>query len=130
MRAAFGRGKRRDAQTLVFFLLAWGTIMLLCGLAIDSGLLYLAKARMSRAVDGAALAAVGNFNRSSDPVTNRDAVALIMRNFAAANFTALESIGVTGGPPGGTALTTTASNGTKSTTYSYIFNDATQDPNA
>ena len=51
MRVVFASRKRKDAQTLVFFLLAWGTIMLLCGLAIDSGLLYLAKARMSRAVD-------------------------------------------------------------------------------
>ena len=58
MRDVFGTRKRRDAQTLVFFLLAWGTIMLLCGLAIDSGLLYLAKARLGRAVDGAALAAI------------------------------------------------------------------------
>src|ERR1700744_3373442 len=95
MKVPFGarnRNTRTTAQTLVFFLLAWGTIMLLCGLAIDSGLLYLAKARMGRAVDGAALAAVGNLNRTSDPVANRDAVALIMRNFAVANFTGLSSI--------------------------------------
>ncbi len=57
----------QEAQTWIFFMLAWGTIMLLCGLAIDSGLLYLAKARLSRAVDGAALAAVGNFNRDPSP---------------------------------------------------------------
>src|ERR1039458_7497789 len=96
MRTVFGSRKRRDAQTLVFFLLAWGTIMLLCGLAIDSGLLYLAKARLGRAVDGAALAAVGNFNRTPSPATNRDDVALIMRNFAAANFTSLASISASG----------------------------------
>src|ERR1019366_5203563 len=102
MRTVFGSRKRRDAQSFVFFMLAWGTIMLLCGLAIDSGLLYLAKARLARAVDGAALAAVGNFNRNSVPVTNRDDVALIMRNFAAANFTDLSSIGITGSAtPGG-----------------------------
>jgi Flp pilus assembly protein TadG len=129
MRVVFGSGKRRNAQTLVFFLLAWGTIMLLCGLAIDSGLLYLSKARMSRAVDGAALAAVGNFSRSIDPVTNRDAVALIMRNFATANFTDLANISVVGGPKGGTSVTTTATNGTKSTVYTYNFNDGTQDAN-
>ena len=67
MRTVFGSRKRRDAQTLVFFLVSWGVIMLLCGLAIDSGLLYLAKARMGRAVDGAALAAVGNFNLTGTP---------------------------------------------------------------
>jgi Flp pilus assembly protein TadG len=130
MRYVFGSGKDRNAQTLVFFLLAWGTIMLLCGLAIDSGLLYLAKARMGRAVDGAALAAVGNFNRNTDPVTNRDDVALIMRNFAAANFTDLSGIGTTGGPSGGTSSTTTnASSGKSQTSYTYNFNDGTQDAN-
>jgi Flp pilus assembly protein TadG len=130
MKAVFGSRKRRDAQTLVFFLLAWGTIMLLCGLAIDSGLLYLAKARMGRAVDGAALAAVGNFNRSTNPVTNRDDVALIMRNFAAANFTSLESIGTSGsGTPGGVASPYTLPSGATATSYTYNFNDGTQDPN-
>jgi Flp pilus assembly protein TadG len=121
--------RQRNAQTLVFFLLAWGVIMLLCGLAIDSGLLYLAKARMSRAVDGAALAAVGNFNRSGTPTANRDDVATIMRNFAVANFTDLSSINTIGGPAGGTSGTYNAPNGTSGTTYTYNFNDATQDAN-
>jgi hypothetical protein len=122
--------ERRNAQTLVFFLLAWGTIMLLCGLAIDSGLLYLAKARMGRAVDGAALAAVGNFNRNSaSPAANRDAVALIMRNFAVANFTSLEPISTVGGPTGGTASSYLLPNGTTGVSYTYSFNDTTQDPN-
>jgi Flp pilus assembly protein TadG len=130
MKVAFGSKHRREAQTLVFFLLAWGTIMLLCGLAIDSGLLFLAKARLSRAVDGAALAAVGNFNRSSVPTTNRDDVALIMRNFAVANFTSLSSIGTTGSStPGGTPGTYTASNGQTYTNYTYSFNDGTTDAN-
>jgi Mg-chelatase subunit ChlD/Flp pilus assembly protein TadG len=127
MKGVFRSRKRKDAQTLVFFLLAWGTIMLLCGLAIDSGLLYLAKARLARAVDGAALAAVGNFNRNSDPATNRDDVAVIMRNFAAANFTDLSSISGTAQPHGGTATPYTLPNGTKGTTYTYSFNDGTQD---
>jgi len=134
MKDVYGLRKRRNAQTLVFFLLAWGTIMLLCGLAIDSGLLYLAKARMGRAVDGAALAAIGNFNRNtSSPQANRDAVALIMRNFAVANFTDLApisgTIGSAGAPSGGTATTTTAATGVTTTTYFYSFNDGTQDAN-
>ena len=130
MKDIFGSRKRRDAQTLVFFLVAWGTIMLLCGLAIDSGLLYLAKARMGRAVDGAALAAVGNFNRNSVPTTNRDEVALIMRNFAAANFTDLSSISSTGSSTsGGIASTSTGTNGLPVTTYTYNFNDGTEDAN-
>ncbi|MEI9998119.1 MAG: Tad domain-containing protein [Verrucomicrobiota bacterium] len=129
MKANFAAGRRRDAQaaqTLIFFLLAWGTIMLLCGLAIDSGLLYLAKARLGRAVDGAALAAVGNFNRSSNATTNRDEVATIMRNFAVANFTDLSTVGTTGGPSGGTAITNSTGH---ITGYSYSFNDGTTDAN-
>ena len=129
MNDVFGLKKRRNAQTLVFFLLSWGTIMLLAGMAIDTGLLYLAKARMGRAVDGAALAAVGNFNRSGTPTLNRDAVATIMRNFAVANFTDLAPIGSTIPVSGGTPTSTTASNGAVTTTYSYNFSDGTQDPN-
>jgi Flp pilus assembly protein TadG len=136
MQAVFGSRKRRDAQALVFFLLAWGMIMLLAGLAIDSGLLYLAKARMGRAVDGAALAAVGNFNQvgtitggETQQQANQDAIALIMRNFAVANFTDLSSISTNGGPPGGTAGTGVGSNGQTVTTYTYNYNDGTQDAN-
>jgi Flp pilus assembly protein TadG len=131
MNVPFGAKHRRNpqgAQTLVFFLIAWGAIMLLCGLAIDSGLLYLAKARLGRAVDGAALAAVGNFNQSSNASTNRDDVAAIMRNFAVANYTDLSPIAasITGG---GTPTSTIASNGQTQTSYIYNFNDGSQDAN-
>ena len=132
MKVPFAARQRRtslNAQTLVFFLLAWGTIMLLCGLAIDSGLLYLAKARLGRAVDGAALAAVGNFNRSTNATSNRDDVALIMRNFAVANYTGLSAISPTVPISGGAQITTTGSNGQPQTSYQYNFNDGTQDAN-
>jgi Flp pilus assembly protein TadG len=108
------RGRDRRAQTVVFFILALTGIILLCGLAIDSGLLYLAKARISRAVDGAALAAVGNFHQSDVPATNRADVARIIRNFAAANYTDLATVSAT--------ATEVAVN---STTYSYNFFDPT-----
>jgi Flp pilus assembly protein TadG len=121
MKNEFGSRTDRVAQTFVFFILALGAIILLCGLAIDSGLLYLAKARMGRAVDGAALAAIGNFLRSNNPVTNRDDVALIIRNFATANYTELSTISSSGGPAGGTSIGTN--------TYFYNFNDGTQDAN-
>jgi Flp pilus assembly protein TadG len=128
MRFEFGSKRHRDAQSFVFFMLAWGTIMLLAGLAIDSGLLYLAKARMSRAVDGAALAAVGNFNREPVPADNRDAVAVIMRNFAVANFTSLSPISTTGSATaGGVPSSYSLPNGTTATRYTYNFNDGTQD---
>lgn len=125
------KNKAVAAQTLAFFALAFGTIILLCGLAIDSGLLFLAKARLSRAVDGAALAAVGNFHRSDDPQSNRDQVAVIMRNFAGANFTDL-----LGGPNGGISagatgvqVPYTTSTGATAYTYTYNFNDGRTDAN-
>jgi Flp pilus assembly protein TadG len=117
----FRRARKQHAQTIVFFILALTAIILLCGLAIDSGLLYLAKARISRAVDGAALAAVGNFHQSSDVVANRTDVATTIRNFAVANYTDLASIN--------SAATETQVN---LTTYTYNFYDPTapaQDPN-
>ena len=131
MRVVLGPKKSRAAQTLVFFGLAMGTIILLCGLAIDSGLLFLAKARMSRAVDGAALAAVGNFHRSDDPLTNRNAVALIMRNFAVANFTDLGkgSFGGVSGSATGVQTSYTTSSGATAYIYTYSFNDGTKDAN-
>ncbi len=113
--------RQRSAQTLVFFALALTAIVLLCGFAIDSGLLYLAKARISRAVDGAALAAVGNFQQSDVPATNRQLVATIIRNFATANYTDLATIN-----------TTATEVQVNPTTYTYNFYDPTapaKDPN-
>lgn len=101
--------------------MALTVILLLCGFAIDSGLLYLAKARISRAVDGAALAAVGNFHQSDDPPTNRNLVATTMRNFAAANYTDLETVGSISGTTLNNVIQTTVN----PTTYQYLFFDPT-----
>jgi Flp pilus assembly protein TadG len=117
----YRKPRAKRAQTVVFFILALTAIVLLCGFAIDSGLLYLAKARISRAVDGAALAAVGNFHQSDDPATNRMLVAQTIRNFAAANYTDLSTINATA-----------TENEVNSTTYTYNFYDPAspaQDPN-
>jgi Flp pilus assembly protein TadG len=135
--------KTVQAQTLVIFAIGIGVMALLCGFAIDSGLLYLAKARLSRAVDGAALSAVGNFSEvsaSSDPsgALNRDAVATIMRNFAIANYPDLSSISTTavgGTPSGGTQGTYVNTSGQNYYQYTYIFADTNPgtggaDPNA
>lgn len=137
MRDVFGPHRRKDAQTFVFFALTFGTIFLLCGLAIDSGLLFLAKARMSRAVDGASLAAVGNFNRSTDPATNRASVANILRNFAVANYTDLGGshahYGYTDYPISSTSTEVqapyTTTTGQTAYTYTYNFTDGTKDSN-
>jgi Flp pilus assembly protein TadG len=113
---------RTQAQTLVFFCLALGMIFLLCGLAIDSGLLYLAKARLSRAVDGASLAAIGNFNQNpSSAAGNRDDVALTMRNFAIANYGDLANATNTTDPSGGTLSTYTTTSGQTANQYTYTY---------
>ncbi len=126
----------------MFFALTFGTILLLCGLAIDSGLLFLAKARMGRAVDGATLAAVGNFNAGSTVAgaTAQDIrknVATIMLNFAEANYTDLSyahtHYGIQDYPIATTATETsstyTTTTGQPAFTYTYNFNDGTHDAN-
>jgi len=113
--------ERQRAQTLVFFALALTAIILLCGFAIDSGLLFLAKARISRAVDGGVLAAVGNFHQSDDPTQNGIDVATIMRNFAAANYTDLATI-ATSSPIVANPNSTTA-------TYDFVDTAAGKDAN-
>jgi hypothetical protein len=148
MRDVFGpeRGtqrRRTHAQTFVFFGLTLGTIFLLCGLAIDSGLLFLAKARMGRAVDGATLAAVGNFDNAggiANPTSQqiRDSVAGIMRNFAVANYTDLGyshtrtipdyPIAAAGTVTGVESQYTTTT-GETANAYTYNFNDGTKDAN-
>jgi Flp pilus assembly protein TadG len=130
MKIPFQNEKRQQAQTLVIFAIGIGVMALLCGFAIDSGLLYLAKARLSRAVDGAALSAVGNFSEissSTDPTgaLNRDAVSTIMRNFAIANYPDLSTIGTSGSAtPGGVQSTYTTSAGATAYQYTYTFYDS------
>jgi hypothetical protein len=130
MKHAVQPRKPVQAQTLVIFAIGIGVMALLCGFAIDSGLLYLAKARLSRAVDGAALSAVGNFSEvspSSDPTgaLNRDAVSTIMRNFAIANYSDLSSVGTTGSvTSGGVESFYTTSSGASAPQYTYIFYDS------
>jgi Flp pilus assembly protein TadG len=112
--------ERQRAQTLVLFALALTAIILLCGFAIDSGLLFLAKARISRAVDGASLAAVGNFHQSDNATQNGIDVSTIMRNFATANYTDLATI--TTAPIISNPNTTTA-------TYNFVDIAAGKDAN-
>jgi Flp pilus assembly protein TadG len=109
--------KKREAQTAIFFLLAFGLICLLCGLAIDSGLLYLASARLSRAVDGAALQAVGNASQSTS------SVATIMRNFAIANYTDLQTISIN--PAVSNTTYTVPGTGATEPEITYLFADGT-----
>jgi hypothetical protein len=106
-------------------MVALSAMLLLCGLAIDSGLLYLGKARLSRAVDGAGLIAVGNFNTFGSLDANLDGVSTIMRNFAVINYPSLSTIATTPdeGFPEGQKQTYTLPNGQSGTTYTFTFSD-------
>jgi len=103
-------------RPLCFFLVAFGTVFLLCGLAIDSGLLYLAKARMSRACDAAVISGVANFGQTPA------AVAQAMYAVAQANYTDLS---VLGSSPTITNSGFIASNGQWNTNFVYTFNSST-----
>lgn len=88
---------RRDGQTFVFFLVAFVTVFLLCGLGLDSGLYYLSKVRLQRATDASVITGVQNFYR---PVSE---VSTVMRNIAVANYLDLADISET--PQTSTATT-------------------------
>lgn len=85
----FPQSQPRNGQTFVFFLVAFTTVFLLCGLGLDSGLYYLAKARLSRALDASVITGVQNFAKP------RDEVADIMRNIAIANYVDLADVSET-----------------------------------
>ncbi len=92
---------KKSAQTFVFLVISLTAIFLLCGLGIDTGLLFLSKARLARACDAATLEAVGNFQiTTSSPENNRQAVAELMRNVAVANYSDLSVIATTPYLPG------------------------------
>jgi len=52
--------KSERGQTIIIFSLLFSILVLFTGLALDAGLLYVAKARLSSAVDGACLAGMKN----------------------------------------------------------------------
>src|ERR1700737_3441420 len=65
---------------LVFFVLPF------VGLAIDSSLAYMAKARLQTAVDGAGIAASRGLSRGTDPSTQQTAASDTAKRFFHANF--------------------------------------------
>jgi uncharacterized membrane protein len=114
------------AQSFVFLTICLFSLFLICGLGIDSGLLYLTKARLERALDAATLAAVANFQTPGNPTTaaNTAAVAVIMRNTAAANFSELNQLyAQAGGSSLNQPITSSVPqpNGQVDTQYEYDF---------
>ncbi|MEM1058950.1 MAG: VWA domain-containing protein [Verrucomicrobiota bacterium] len=98
----------RDGQTFVFFLVAFMTVFLLCGLGLDSGMYYLQLSRLSRATDSAVITGVQNFAKG------RDEAARIMRNIAVANFPDLSKVSEN-------AIESSSPNRLGGTDYSYAY---------
>jgi Flp pilus assembly protein TadG len=77
MRIRFAAG-REDGFALVYMATTLATLILFSGLAMDSGRAYVVKAQLTKAVDGAALAAARNLNLG-DP--KAEAVRIFKANF-------------------------------------------------
>src|SRR5262245_61396332 len=71
---------RQDGFVLVYMAAVLALLMVASGLAVDSGRAYLVKAQLSKAVDGAALAAARSLN-SGNPRT--EAAQIFRANFPA-----------------------------------------------
>jgi hypothetical protein len=106
------RQRSAPGQTFVFFLVTFGTVFLLCGLALDAGMLYLTKAKLSRACDASVVSGVASFGRG------RDEVARAMRASAIANCADLAVISST---PTITSSGLLQPNGQYYTNYIYTY---------
>ena len=65
MRKLRNRTDKQDGFVLVYMAAGLTTLLLFSGLAVDSGRAYLVKSQLTKAVDGAALAAARNLNSGS-----------------------------------------------------------------
>ncbi|HLI63354.1 MAG TPA: TadE/TadG family type IV pilus assembly protein [Terriglobales bacterium] len=74
--------KDETAQVLVIFALLTTILILFTGLAIDSGILYVTKAKLSAAVDGACLAGMKNL-RLGQPTATQVATDIFNANYGA-----------------------------------------------
>src|SRR5205809_7903312 len=68
---------------LIYMCVVLAVLLIFTGLAVDSGRAYVVKAQLSKAVDGAALAAARNLN-SGDP--KAEAVRIFKANFPTGYF--------------------------------------------
>src|SRR5215510_13223783 len=74
---------REEGFTLVYMAATLTVLLLASGLAVDSGRGYIVKAQLSKAVDGAALAAARSLN-TGDP--RSEAVRVFKQNFPSGWF--------------------------------------------
>ncbi len=67
---ALGDLKREDGQLIMAFSALFTVVALFTGLAIDTGILYVTKAKLSSAVDSACLTAVKNLSQGETTATS------------------------------------------------------------
>jgi Flp pilus assembly protein TadG len=85
----------KAGQVLVLFLLFAVVLLLFVGLGIDLGFAYITKARLSKALDAASLAAISNYSGADNP-PGKNAVTLAQNTFWA-NYGTNGVTGLSGG---------------------------------
>src|SRR4029077_462947 len=103
---------REDGVALIYMAVALTGLLLFTGLAVDSGRGYVVKAQLTKAVDGAALAAARNLN-GGDPRT--EAVNIFRANFPP-GYLGTSSVTDPTTDPGFFSLTTDAATGVNTVT--------------
>src|SRR5262252_11032418 len=83
MKILRARLSNERGYALIYLSIMLAVLLIFTGLAVDSGRAYVVKAQLSKAVDGAALAAARNLN-SGDP--RAEAVRMFKANFPAGYF--------------------------------------------
>jgi Flp pilus assembly protein TadG len=79
-------GRRSGAALVMFSLMLCTVILPMVGLAIDGSICYLIKAKLSSAVDGAAIAAAASLNAGNSFDSQKAAATLAAQQFLTANF--------------------------------------------
>jgi len=104
--------KRQEGVALIYIAVTLTALLLFSGLAVDGGRGYVVKAQLSKAVDGAALAAARNLN-SGNPAT--EAARIFRQNFPA-GFMGTTSLTDPASDPNFYRLTTDAASGINTVT--------------
>src|SRR5882672_12559017 len=86
---------RQDGFALIYMAATLTVLLLFTGVAVDSGRAYVVKAQLSKAVDGAALAAARNLN-SGNP--KGEAITVFRANFPTGYFGTSSSTDPTSDP--------------------------------
>src|ERR1700686_4418621 len=98
------RGKRRSGVSLLLAIISLVFLIPMIGLAVDVGMLYVVKARLQAAVDGAALAAaralnLGQTTSAQAASAQQNAVNWFYANFPSGNWATFNTVMPTANVP-------------------------------